>query len=168
MIYLSQLARLTPKKIQRTAAGVRVSKVKAFIDKDAKKGRFKTIRANVRSNKAYGSGKTWHINVRLYGTMRSDGVMKPQNKAWVHCDCPYFRYHVEVADAARGASNVITSTGAYPKIRNPRMKPHLCKHLFAAIPVITKAKAKRRKVAQIDDVELEQLISLLEPFIPTK
>lgn len=168
MIYLSQLARLTPKKIQRHAAGCRVSKIKAFIDVDAKKGRFKTVRANVSSVKAFGSGKTWHINVRLYGRMRSDGVMKAQNKAWVHCDCPYFRYHVEVADAARGASNVITSTGAYPKIRNPRMKPHLCKHLIAAIPQIVGSKAKRRKIEQVDDLELEQLISLLEPFIPTK
>lgn len=168
MIYLSQLARLTPKNIQRHAAGVQVTKIKAFIDHDAKKGKFKTVRANVKSTRAFGSGKVWQIHVRIYGRMRSDGAMKANNRAWVHCSCPYFRYHVEVADAARGSSNVITSTGAYPKIRNPRMKPHLCKHLFAAIPQILSVRATRRKVEQIDELELDELVKLLEPFIPTK
>lgn len=162
MLFLSQMARSTPAKIVRNATGVKVSRIKAFIDSD-ENGKFKVVRATTRANDG-----PRHITVRLYGKMNGVGQMKVQNKAWVHCDCPYWRYHCEVAVAARGSTSVLTSTGKYPKIRNPRMTPHLCKHLLRAVQIVGKARAKRRKVTDMpDDLELEQLVSLLDPFIPS-
>ncbi len=160
MIYLSQLVRFTPRKIIDTARRVRITKVKAFIDKD-EKGEFKYITAN-----AKGNTNLRQVQIKLYGKMRGDGVMKIQNKCWVTCSCPYWRYHCEVAAAARGSSNVLISNGQFPKIRNPRMKPYLCKHLLALSAVAGKVKAKRRKVDKIESQELDQLVKLLEPFIP--
>ncbi len=166
MIYLSQLARLTPAAVQKRP--VFITGVSAFIDKDSI-GEFKFVKAMARSQR---STKRYLINVRLYAAKGAKvprrGKMKPQNRAWVHCNCGYFRYNVEVALAARGSSNVLSSTGAYPKIRNPRMKPHLCKHLFAAIPKIVSTKPKVRKTEQLDDLDLDQLVKLLDPFIPKK
>jgi hypothetical protein len=54
----------------------------------------------------------------------------PAARVWVWCDCPFFTYYLEVADAADGSSDVINSNGQPPRIRNPRMVPYLCKHLW--------------------------------------
>lgn len=169
MIYLSQLARATPAKIRRNSLKVRITHVKAFFgDDEHGEHKYVTCKARTRGK----STGPYIIAVRLYPNkskkVPKSGKMKPNNRSWVHCSCPYFRYHCEVADAARGSSNVITSTGAYPKIRNPKMKPILCKHLMAAIKVVTDAKPKRRRITQIDDVELDHLVKLLDPFIPKK
>lgn len=51
----------------------------------------------------------------------------------VHCTCPYFKYTLEVALTGYKASQIITSNGAHPRIRNPRRKTYLCKHLVAAV-----------------------------------
>jgi len=163
MLSLSQIARATPKSVQRKS--VSFSKVKAFIDTDDN-GEFKYITATARST---GSMNKYQVHVRLYGRVPMSGKMKPNSKAWVHCSCPYFRYYVEVALAARGSSAILISTGAFPKIRNPRMKPYLCKHLFQVVPVVMQVKAVRRKVADMpDELELDQLLKLLQPFIPKK
>jgi hypothetical protein len=51
---------------------------------------------------------------------------------WVRCSCPYFLYYVEVALTRHGSSSVYYSNGRYPMIRNPKLRPYLCKHLIAA------------------------------------
>lgn len=164
MIYLSQLARATPKVIQRNSTKVSISKVKAYIDKDDI-GEHKYITANARSR---GSNKRWSLVIRIYGKVTRKGTVKPNNNAWVSCSCPYWRYYCEVAVTARGSSSILISNTQMPKIRNPRMRPYLCKHLLRAIEPALKAPAKRRKVKQIDDVEIEQLARMLAPFIPKK
>lgn len=72
--------------------------------------------------------------------LRGDKYVGPQkappftvkSKAWVSCSCEYFLYHAEVADASTGSSSVRYSNGARPKITNPGMVGHLCKHLISA------------------------------------
>ena len=66
-------------------------------------------------------------------TMRLYGPRLVTAKMWVSCNCEYFLYTAEVANARKGSSDVIYSNGARPKIRNPTMNPLLCKHCVAAI-----------------------------------
>ena len=51
----------------------------------------------------------------------------------VHCTCAYFKYTLEVALTGYKSSQIITSNGKHPRIRNPRRKTYLCKHLVAAV-----------------------------------
>jgi len=163
MLYLSTLLRQTPANIRSNAAKVRISRIKASVDTD-QTGEHKLFLASARTRM---KGKTpWFVTIKLYGTHRADGVMKPSSRCWVHCTCPYFQYYVEVALTARGSSNVIMSNGSFPKIRNPRMRPYLCKHLYAAGLVAPKVRAKRRPRAAVTEQELDRLIRLLQPYIP--
>lgn len=56
-----------------------------------------------------------------------------QDDVIVHCTCPYFRYTLEVALTGYKASQIISSNGRHPRIRNPRRQTYLCKHLVAAV-----------------------------------
>jgi len=167
MLFLSTLARNTPKKIIKNSLRVKIFKgryVQADIDSDAN-GEFKQVKGVARDK----DGQR-HMIIRLYPKekrVRGDGAkMSTGTKCWVTCSCPYWRYYCEVAVAARGSAHVLISNGQFPKIRNPRMKPYLCKHLLRFIPVATAASAKRRKVNKIEDVELDMMAKMLEPFIP--
>lgn len=72
-----------------------------------------------------------------------------ESKIWTHCSCPYYTFHVEVVNALRKSSDVINSNGELPIIRNPRMMPHLCKHLIALGKLAIAAKFKGVKRRQI-------------------
>lgn len=167
MLYLSTLIRNCPRLIQTGARKVKVISEKAFIDSDDK-GEFKQYLASIKGTKKY------HAEIRIYmpkgKKVKGKGTrVGASNKAWVTCSCPYWRYHCEVAAAARGSSNVLISNSQFPKIRNPRMKPYLCKHLLHCTKKAQKIAAKRKKIDQkIEEVELGRLVKLLEPFIPEK
>lgn len=177
MIFLTQLQRLTPANIKRNSRYVLLHSGATFLEKD-QRGQHKVYRAKAKTTRARQpnknsrskvklSGQTYDVVIKLYGKPMKDGRMKPNNRAWVHCTCPYFLYYNEVALAARGSSEVISSNGALPNIRNPRMKPYLCKHLFRAANVAPGAKAKvREDVTQIDDAELDRMLDILAPYIP--
>lgn len=64
------------------------------------------------------------------------------SKIWVHCSCPYYTFNVEVVNALKKSSDVINSNGDLPVVRNPRMIPHLCKHVAALAKFAVRAKAK--------------------------
>lgn len=57
----------------------------------------------------------------------------PTSKVWASCECPYFCYHAEVALQRKGSSDVNFSNGALPKVTNPRLVAHACKHVVAAL-----------------------------------
>lgn len=164
MLFLNTIMRATPWNIVNNARRVRVVKEDAYVDRDDQ-GEHKVYRAKVLSQ---GPGKKpWNLTIKLYGKRRASGKMvKRSNKAWVHCDCPYFKYYVEVALAARGSSSVMISNGNFPKIRNPRMRPYLCKHLLATGKAATDAKAKKRRVTDVSAREIDEMVMLLEPFLP--
>lgn len=52
-------------------------------------------------------------------------------KVWVSCNCEYFKFHCEVADARRGSSDIVHSNGKFPRITNSRGVAHVCKHIAA-------------------------------------
>ena len=167
---------MTWARIFRGSKNVRVTNIKARIDYDDK-GEHKAINATAWPSKTTktkrGIGRTkrahlYFLSMRIYGRVGRTGRIKENNRCWVHCSCPYFRYYLEVSLAARGSSSVVTSTGAFPKIRNPNMRPHLCKHLVAMIPKALSVQAKPTKPTTIDDRELEKFVRLLKPFIPKK
>jgi hypothetical protein len=56
-----------------------------------------------------------------------------ESKVWVRCNCEYFLYHCEVANAETDNANVEYSNGKFPVITNPQGIGHLCKHLLAAL-----------------------------------
>ena len=74
-----------------------------------------------------------------YHTYDQDGMRNTfvrvynQNKLWVLCSCPYFRYTSEVALAIRNSSTIKYSDGSMPKETNPKLKPIVCKHVIAVI-----------------------------------
>ena len=167
---------MTRSLIQKGAKKVRVTNVKARIDYDIH-GEHKVVNATAHpstiTKTKRGIGRTkrqhlYHMTMRIYGRASKAGKIKENHRCWVHCSCPYFRYYLEVSLAARGSSSVVTSTGAFPKVRNPGMRPHLCKHLIAMTTPATTAPAKPTKPTTIDDRELDKLVRLLKPFIPKK
>lgn len=181
---------MVPANIRRNASDVGIQQEKAWIDSD-EHGQYKEFTClaqgrrsakaqlarvgKVRRGKRKSSAKyprpkgPYVVRIKLYGDMRKDGVMRPANpshKAWVHCGCPYFLYYVEVAVTARGSSNVITSNGAYPKIRNPRMKPYLCKHILKAVKRAVSKKATLRESPLPNMEEAATIASIYQDFIP--
>ena len=56
-----------------------------------------------------------------------------QSKVWVSCDCEYFLYHCEVADAEHDSASIKYSNGKYPTQTNPQGVGHICKHLLASV-----------------------------------
>lgn len=90
------------------------------------------------------------------------------SKAWVSCDCEYFKFHCEVADTRRGSSDVIHSNGKFPKITNKRGVAHVCKHIAACFlrgaqdlapkrkSAVDKVKEKRKSKTRNSNVERER------------
>lgn len=74
--------------------------------------------------RAVGSTIPRHVVMRFRGSGATA-------KAWITCDCEYFKFHCEVADTRRGSSDVIHSNGKYPREKNPRGVAHVCKHIAA-------------------------------------
>lgn len=66
---------------------------------------------------------------RRVSYIRFFGPPELSTPVWVWCDCPYFKYHLEVALTRIGASSINNSNGKPPTVRNPQMLPYLCKHL---------------------------------------
>lgn len=113
-------------------------------------GYYKSVKGTALTNQP--GKKVKKIEIRLYYEEKSGFIpnannLRPKNysgpksappftidsKAWVSCSCEYFLYHCEVADTKKDSSSIKYSNGAMPKVTNPRMIPHICKHLIAAI-----------------------------------
>jgi len=165
MLNLHTLMRATPTNIASNASHVNVLKKNAWVEKDDK-GEHKVFTAEMLS--VGPDKKPRNVTIKLYGTRTASGRMKRKTKhpAWVHCDCEYFLYYCEVAVTARGSSSVITSNGNFPKIRNPRMRPYLCKHLLRATREAWKEKPKKRQVSRLTEPELSDMVRMVQPFIP--
>lgn len=64
------------------------------------------------------------VEARVYGN-------SPDAKVWVTCNCEYFLYHCEVADEKKDSTDIFHSNGKKPRVTNPNMVPHICKHIAA-------------------------------------
>jgi hypothetical protein len=150
MLTFEQLIRTTPSKIVRYSDNCTTFLIRNVYDMDElgiphKKYLIKS-RDNTtpdRTRKKWFKGepkrpkKTKIITVRLYG--KSKNHLK--NKIWVHCSCEYFRFLLEIVLAQHGSSSVISCAKTHlPMKTNPKLKPHLCKHVMAAINKIKGAK----------------------------
>lgn len=165
MLHLHTLMRATPANIVSNAGDVNVLGKNAWVEKDDK-GEHKVFTAELLSRGP--NKKPKHVTIKLYGSRTATGRMKRKTRhpVWLHCDCEYFLYYCEVAVTARGSSNVITSNGKAPKIRNPRMRPYLCKHLLRAAREAWKEKPKKRQVSRLTEMEIDDMVRMAQPFIP--
>lgn len=87
----------------------------------------------------------YDVIIELYpNQIHANEYIKPSldTDCWVKCSCPYFLFHVEYALAKVGSSEIDYSNGRPPVVTNPHTIPHLCKHLYAAIPLVLKQSIK--------------------------
>ncbi len=55
------------------------------------------------------------------------------SKVWASCSCSYFLFHCEYALSKSGSTDINFSNGKMPKITNPRLVRHCCKHIAACL-----------------------------------
>lgn len=88
------------------------------------------------------------------------GVADKNSPVWVSCSCPYYLYYCEVAVSRVGSSSVLYSNGAIPHVRNPRMIPYLCKHLFSVASHLRPGKKRKASMSDIDTAALDDAVHL--------
>lgn len=128
MLTVEQLLKLTPSKVRYRAS---YPAIRIILDQEA--GKFRKIYARTALGNTESSGDSYTQTLRIHGSKKfpSDFVVKPLNQMWCHCSCPYFTYYLEVVLQLHGSSRIKNSNGNMPKITNPRLRPYLCKHLYA-------------------------------------
>lgn len=99
--------------------GIRVVKVSYVTEPDGEK--YKKVEVE-----ALGETGTYDIVMFFHGK----GLT---SKIWCSCSCPYFCFHVEKALSLSGSTDINFSNGKMPKITNPRLVKHTCKHCVAAL-----------------------------------
>jgi hypothetical protein len=99
-----------------------------------KKYRYLYLKTGLRNDSSTG---LYHACVIRIDGSESDPdqyLLRQDSKLWVHCRCPFFTYYLEYALAQKKATSIWDSDGtAGKRIRNPKMVPYLCKHLYASI-----------------------------------
>ncbi len=132
---MRKLIRATPHKILlRAAIQCRTTITRAILEVDEFGNKRKNVAGLVRAT----DGDRFVV-VMFY---EPEKTALGESKVWVHCSCPYYLYHCEVVNAKHKSSDIINSNGQLPLVRNPRMIPHVCKHLVAMARIAVKAKAK--------------------------
>jgi len=128
MLTVAQLLKLTPPKVRYRASYPRIR-----IIEDKPSGKYRKIYTRTALGNQESSGDSYTQTIRIHGTKKSptDFLLKPESSFWCHCSCPYFTYYLEVVLQLHGSSRIRNSNGNMPKITNPRLRPYLCKHLFA-------------------------------------
>ena len=143
MLTVKQLLNLTPSKVRYRASYPRVRVVEDKPTKQYRKIYTRLTLGNVES-----TGDSYTQTVRCHGTKKDheNYVLSPDSLIWVHCSCPYFTYHLEVVLQLQGSSRIYNSNGEMPKIRNPKLRPYLCKHLYTlTLYLLAKDKKKIKK-----------------------
>jgi len=143
-VTLRHLARLTPDTIRKRGDQCSVRPFEMSVDINDV-GAFKLVRANVLHDTVvhvttlllyHETGRLPEDPAALKKLLRIPKGQTLWNvPVWASCDCEHFLYTCEVALHRYNASDIIYSSGAYPRETNPRMVPQLCKHLWALAPV---------------------------------
>ena len=124
---LRRLIQLTDKAVMNRS---RMCKARVVFDNvvdDDKRGTYLEVILRAHCT---GSQHTYTVVFRFSNFGSTKSLL--DHPTWARCSCPYFLYYLEVALTRRGSSNVYYSNGRYPKIRNPKAIPYLCKHLIAS------------------------------------
>lgn len=161
---LSQLVKLTPSPI-RERANSQCRAVRKQYDVGSRDGFRRVYRKDkefyneFRFYSVCEDGKR-HSYIRFYGPPKAD------SDVWVWCSCPYFTYTLEVVLAKFNSSTIRLSNGMLPQVRNPKMIPHLCKHLIrASVEAVKQRKdlaakrvdeLKKQKKAAVNKLPLKQ------------
>jgi hypothetical protein len=156
MLTLKRLLQLTPKDILSRANKCRVRIIKSVIDSDDI-GDHKFVLANV---KATDGDRT--AAIKFYQLSKRNLV---NSESWVYCSCPYFKYYLEVALTARESASILESNGAFPFIRNPSMRPYLCKHLAALSKKAPTTKVKEVRPGKITDQEIDLMLKQMAALV---
>lgn len=104
-----------------------------------------------------GKRKTY---LRFFGT---PAVTTP---VWAWCDCPYFKYYLEVALTKYGCSSIKSSNGKPPVVRNPQNLPYLCKHLVVTAKIAVSQRQDLAKDRAEKEMEQEEAQSKNKPQTP--
>ena len=135
MLQLKTLLRATPHPVRvRALLQCRTTVTRAILETDEFGNRRKNVAALVRAT----DGDRF-CTIMFYDPTKTKLV---ESRVWLSCSCGYFTFTVETVNALHKSSDVINSNGDLPVIRNPRMIPHLCKHLVALAKFAIIAKAK--------------------------
>lgn len=134
MLTLRALMQFTPDAMKKRALKVGIRLIKSTIDKDDE-GVFKKVEL-----RAIATTIPRIVIFKIY--MVKGNKFTINSPTWVHCSGENYLYQWEVANTMRGSSSIINSNGAMPRITNPRTRPGLCKHAYAAAPLALKAKVK--------------------------
>lgn len=101
------------------SVGIRIAKVEYVTEPDGLK--YKKVEVE-----ALGETSTYDVLLFFHGKGLS-------SKVWASCSCPYFLFHCEVALQKTGSTDINFSNGKMPKITNPRLVKHACKHVCACL-----------------------------------
>jgi hypothetical protein len=143
----------TPGKIVYRSSYPRIRIIKDFKKKNDE---YRGVFAHVALGNTESTGDTYALTLRCHGTKKDPDTFDftPDSLVWVHCSCPYFTYHLEVVLKLRGSSDIRNSNAELPKIKNPSLKPYLCKHLYAlTLYMIAKDKKKVKPAANKNTVK---------------
>jgi hypothetical protein len=161
MYKLRHLIELTPKEVIKKSKSVSVNIVRSIQDLDREGRVMRKIQMKARDPK--GSGKFHTITMKAYGGNKN--IL--DDEVWVHCNCEYFCFHLEVALHAENSSSVINSNGNMPIVTNQGMVGHLCKHLMASIKQVRAVKfTDNKKNYKTSPVPTEE--ELLEELLKYK
>jgi len=159
MLTLSKLINNTPEQIVLNSRNVTGRVLKSYWDVDNEGKEHRKIMIRAKDIVTRNPPKT--LVLSIYGTERD--ITK--NKAWVYCNCEYFKFYLEVALSLRGSSSIIEATKQLPVNNNPRLTPYLCKHILSAIPQIRRLKFDRSLTPTEKELRDPTLRSLKD-FIP--
>lgn len=161
MLTLGKILRATPRNIWKNALGIKVRVLETRFGQTPSKEPFMETLLKAKSPKQRFVKKreVYTVIIRQYGpsqeALAAGGIMTT-NKAWVHCSCPFFLFHCEVALAKQGSSSVIDSNGKPPVEKNPNMIPMMCKHIVATIAI--RPHLKLPKVPGLEPFKLEVMM----------
>jgi len=135
MMLLKQLLALTPKKVGDRARQPRIITLDDTGSEEKQKGNYRRVITNTSLNNPDSTGDRYTLQVRNYGTKSNPKEFKfvPDSQIWCHCSCPYFTYYLEVVLTLHKSSEINNSNRRIPKVTNPKLRPYVCKHLFATI-----------------------------------
>lgn len=137
MIKAKTMMGLTPPAVRKRSRDCQTMVVKSVLSSDDIGRAVKVVvtRSYATDGVRYGIYKFYLPKTHL----AKKGKDPLNTTSWVWCSCPYFKYTCEVALWFRNASSIIFSNGAFPRVRNPSIRPFVCKHLYAGLPIAAKS-----------------------------
>ena len=142
MLTVSQILKVTPKKVKKRAYSVKVIKVKKAVVFNGKTYYILTCKTDIDQ---YDSEIVFPTDKKITKTNL------PKQKVWMQCSCPHFKYRCEHYLAKHGSSTKIQTKGIKPGEGgtyevNPRRIPWTCKHIVRVLGQIHKIKVKEGKL----------------------